>query len=230
MLTRGSNPNRKKIMNIGIIGSGAVAKSLGEGFIKHGHAVMLGSRDPAKLAAWASKNKGAKTGSSQDAARFGEVVVLAVKGTAALEALEDAGGDALAAKAVIDTTNPIADAPPVNAVLKYFTSLDDSLMERLQKTHPKANFVKCFNSVGNGQMVNPSYPGGKPTMFICGNDDKAKQTVKGILDQFGWETADMGTVEAARAIEPLAMLWCIPGFLRNEWTHAFKVVHTAAPE
>jgi 8-hydroxy-5-deazaflavin:NADPH oxidoreductase len=213
-------------MNIGIIGSGAVAKSLGEGFLKHGHGVMLGSRDPGKLGGWASKNEGAKTGSSADAAKFGEALVLAVKGTAALEALGDAGGDALAGKAVMDTTNPIAEEPPVNAVLRYFTSLDDSLMERLQKAYPKTHFVKCFNSVGNAQMVNPDYSAGKPTMFICGNDEGAKQLTKGILDQFGWETADMGAVEAARAIEPLAMLWCIPGFLRNEWTHAFKVLHT----
>lgn len=213
------------IMNIGIIGSGAVAKSLGEGFLKHGHGVMLGTRDTSKLSGWASKNKGAKTGSFADAAKFGEALVLAVKGTAALEALEGAGADALAGKTVMDTTNPIAEAPPVNGVLKYFTNLDESLMERLQKAYPKTHFVKCFNSVGNAQMVNPDYAAGKPTMFICGHDEGAKQQVKGILDQFDWETADMGSAEAARAIEPLAMLWCIPGFLRNEWTHAFKVLH-----
>lgn len=215
-------------MNIGIIGSGVVARSLGEGFLKHGHNVMLGSRDPGKLADWASKNKGAKTGSFADAAKFGETVVLAVKGTAALEAVGDAGADALTGKTVIDTTNPIAEAPPVNGVLKYFTTLDESLMERLQKAYPKTNFVKCFCSVGNTKMVNPDYSAGKPTMFICGNDEGAKQVTKGILDQFGWETADMGSVEAARAIEPLAMLWCIPGFLRNEWTHAFKMLHAEA--
>jgi 8-hydroxy-5-deazaflavin:NADPH oxidoreductase len=61
-------------------------------------------------------------------------------------------------------------------------------------------------------------------MFICGNDEAAKRTVRGILDQFGWETADLGKAEAARAIEPLCMLWCIPGFLRNEWAHAFKLL------
>ncbi len=113
----------------------------------------------------------------------------------------------------------------MNGVLKYFTSLDESLMEKLQSAYPKSNFVKCFSSVGNTQMVNPNYAGAKPTMFICGNDDSARQMVKGILDQFGWETLDCGKVEAARAIEPLAMLWCIPGFLYNEWTHAFNVLH-----
>ena len=73
-------------------------------------------------------------------------------------------------------------------------------------------------------MYKPNFPGGKPTMFICGNDDRAKTVVKDILTLFGWETEDMGTVEAARAIEPLCILWCIPGFIRHQWTHAFKLL------
>jgi predicted dinucleotide-binding enzyme len=142
----------------------------------------------------------------------------------ALDALRAAGATNLAGKVVIDAANPIADAPPVNGVLKFFTNLDESLMERLQREFADARFVKAFNSVGHPFMVNPQFQGGQPTMFICGNDAAAKQTVRGILDQFGWETADMGKAEAARAIEPLCMLWCIPGFLRNEWSHAFKLL------
>ena len=211
-------------MRIGIIGSGDVAQSLATGFLKHGHDVMLGTRDVEKLADWRTENPKAGVGSFADAAASADVVVLAVKGTAASEALRQAGAPNLDGKVVIDTTNPIADAPPDHGVLKFFTSLDDSLMERLQREYPGARFVKAFNSVGNGVMVNPHFEGGPPTMFICGNHDAAKWTVKGILDQFGWETADMGTVEAARAIEPLCILWCIPGFLRNEWTHAFKLL------
>ncbi len=211
-------------MNIGIIGSGPVAKALAAGFLKHGHQVMLGTRDPSKLSVWAAEGTGAKVGSVADATKFGESIVLAVKGAAALDALALAGSS-LAGKTVMDTTNPIAPEPPVNGVLRYFTSLDESLMERLQAAHPEAHFVKVFSSVGNTRMVNPEYAGSLPTMFICGNDAAAKQTVTGILDQFGWETLDLGAVEAARAIEPLCMLWCIPGFLRNEWTHAFKVLH-----
>ena len=122
------------------------------------------------------------------------------------------------------TDSPPADAPPVNGVLKFFTDLDESLMERLQRDFPDANLVKAFNSVGNTRMVNPQFTAGKPTMFICGNNERAKIIVAGILDQFGWDTADMGKVEAARAIEPLCMLWCIPGFLRNEWMHAFALL------
>jgi predicted dinucleotide-binding enzyme len=130
----------------------------------------------------------------------------------------------ISGKAIIDTINPIADAPPSNGVLKFFTDLNESLMERLRREFPNVRFVKAFNSVGNACMVNPQFQGGKPTMFICGNDEAAKRTVGQILTQFGWETADMGKAEAARAIEPLCILWCIPDFLHNDWVHAFKLV------
>jgi hypothetical protein len=211
-------------MKVGILGSGAVAKSLAGGFIKHGHEVTLGTRTPAKLADWAKQNPKGRTGTFSDAAKSADLIVLAVKGTVAAEALRAAGAVSLAGKPVVDATNPIADAPPVNGVLKFFTSLDESLMERLQREFNGLRFVKAFNSVGNASMVNPQFRGGKPTMFICGNDEAAKKIVGGILDQFGWETADMGKAEAARAIEPLCILWCIPGFLRNDWVHAFKLL------
>ena len=167
---------------------------------------------------------GAKVGSFEETAAFGELVVLAVKGSAA-EKVVKAAGAGLAGKVVMDTTNPISDAPPKNGVLSFFTSLEGSLMERLQALRPDARFVKGFNSVGSARMVNPSYKEGRPTMFICGNDDAARKTVAGVCDQFGWETLDLGKAESARAIEPLCILWCVPGFLRNEWTHAFKVLH-----
>ena len=211
-------------MKVGILGSGVVAKALAEGFIKHGHVVMLGTRNPAKLEDWDWKTPKGLAGSVAEAAAFGEILVLAVKGTAAAEVMQAAGLTNIAGKTVIDTTNPIADEPPVNGVLRFFTSLDESLMERLQREFPAANFVKAFNSVGNALMVDPKLKGGKPTMFLSGNDAAAKKSVTGVLDQFGWETADMGAVEAARAIEPLCILWCIPGFLRNDWAHAFKML------
>lgn len=211
-------------MKIGVLGSGIVAKTLAGGFLKHGHQVMVGTRAPGKLNDWKSENPKGRAGTYSEAAAFGEAVVLAVKGTAAGDALAAAGAANLAGKIVIDAANPIADAPPTNGVLKFFTDLDESLMERLQRQFPAARFVKAFNSVGAACMVNPSFKGGKPTMFICGNDDAARRAVAGLLDQFGWETADMGKAEAARAIEPLCMLWCIPGFLRNDWTHAFKLL------
>src|SRR5271170_6713289 len=139
-------------MKIGILGSGDVAKSLAGGFIKHGHQVMLGTRDAGKLKDFVAQHQGAQTGSFADAAKFGEVVVLAVKGTVALDALKAAGAANLAGKPVIDATNPIADAPPVNGVLKFFTTLDQSLMERLQAAFGGVHFVKAFNSVGHAAM------------------------------------------------------------------------------
>jgi hypothetical protein len=213
-------------MKVGILGSGNVAKALADGFLKHGHEVMLGTRTAAKLAEWAAQNPKGRVGSFADAAKFAELAVLAVKGANAADALRAAGATNLAGKLVIDTTNPIADAPPVNGVLKFFTNLDESLMERLQREFTGIRFVKAFNSVGSACMVDPQFKGGQPTMFICGNDEEAKGTVGKILGQFGWEIADMGQAEAARAIEPLCMLWCIPGFLRNDWIHAFKLLNS----
>jgi predicted dinucleotide-binding enzyme len=210
---------------IGVIGSGVVGQTLASGFVKHGFETMVGSRDAGKLTEWAAKAGSlAKAGTVQEAARFGDIVVVAVKGTAAEDVVRLAGPDTLAGKVVIDTTNPIADAPPVNGVIKFFTSLDESLMERLQRIAPNARFVKAFSCVGNALMVNPKLSGGPPTMFMCGNDADAKKEVVGILKLFGWETEDAGAAEGARAIEPLTLLWCIPGFLKNDWTHAFKLI------
>jgi predicted dinucleotide-binding enzyme len=206
-----------------------VAKALAAGFVRHGHDVMLGTRDRAKLADFAARHAATRVGSFGEAARHGEVVVVAVKGAVAVEALRAAGPANLAGKPVIDTTNPIADAPPVRGVLRFFTDLDESLMERLQREFRDARFVKAFSCVGNAFMVNPRFEDGTPTMFICGDHEGAKKVVTGVLDQFGWETCDLGACEAARAIEPLCILWCIPGFLRNEWSHAFKLLRRPAP-
>jgi predicted dinucleotide-binding enzyme len=211
-------------MKVGILGSGEVGRVLAAGFLKHGHTVIVGTRTPEKLAGWAEKHPGIAIGSFDDTAQFGEAVVLAVKGAVAGEALRAAGVANLAGKIIMDATNPIADVPPTNGVLNFFTAPTESLMERLQREFEGSRFVKAFNSVGSPCMVNPQFKNGPPTMFICGNDEVAKKAVAGILAQFGWETADMGKAEAARAIEPLCMLWCIPGFLRNDWTHAFKLL------
>jgi 8-hydroxy-5-deazaflavin:NADPH oxidoreductase len=210
---------------VGILGSGAVGQVLGAGFIRHGYEAMIGTRTPAKLDEWKRKQgTHGRVGTFEEAARFGEILVLATKGNAARAVMNLAGVQNFEGKTVIDTTNPIADQPPVNGVLRFFTTLDESLMEQLQLAVPKANFVKAFSSAGNASMVNPDFGGIKPSMFICGNNEAAKEEVRKILDLFGWETEDMGKAEGARAIEPLCMLWCIPGFLRNNWSHAFKLL------
>jgi 8-hydroxy-5-deazaflavin:NADPH oxidoreductase len=210
---------------IGIIGSGMVGQTLANGFIKHGYEVMIGTNNQSKHAELKEKTSGkAKIGSFDETARFGEIVVLAVKGAAVETAMKAVGVGNLKGKTVLDATNPIAETAPVNGVLQSFVAMNDSLMERLQKLAPEAHFVKAFSCVGNSFMVNPDFGGTKPTMFICGNNEAAKQETKKILDQFGWEYEDMGMAEAARAIEPLAMLWCIPGLRENRWSHAFKLL------
>ncbi|MCB0306006.1 MAG: NAD(P)-binding domain-containing protein [Calditrichaeota bacterium] len=212
-------------MKIGILGSGIVGKTLAGGFLKHGYEVMAGSRQPEKLQDWKAEiGPKLQTGNYSETAAFADIIVLAVKGTVARDVLKLAGIDNLSGKTVLDATNPIADAAPVNGVLQFFSSLDESLMEQLQNLAPKANFVKAFNSVGAHVMVNPKFET-RPTMFICGNNEAAKEITKKILDQFGWEVEDMGGTEAARAIEPLCILWCIPGFRENRWTHAFKLLN-----
>jgi 8-hydroxy-5-deazaflavin:NADPH oxidoreductase len=212
------------VKKIGVIGSGQVARVLAAGFVKHGYDVMIGSRDRKKLSEWKEKSgHDVKLGDFKETSSFGELVVLSVKGAVAETVVRELSKE-LQGKPIIDTTNPIAEAPPENGVLKFFTDLNGSLMERLQRLVPEANFVKAFSSVGNTRMVNPDFSSGKPTMFICGNSEQAKQEVKAILDQFGWEVSDLGKATAARAIEPLSILWCIPGFLRNEWSHAFKLL------
>jgi hypothetical protein len=212
------------MVKVGILGSGDVGKTLAKGFLKNGYQVAIGSDHPEKLAEFKRENPEMETATFDQAAQSGDIVIVCVKGTAAEKIVEKVKRH-LAGKTIIDTTNPIADAPPQNGVLKYFTSLEESLMERLQKIAPDAQFVKAFNSIGSALMVNPDFGDGtKPTMFICGNNEDAKKKVHEILEKFGFEVEDMGKAEGARAIEPLCILWCIPGFLRNEWSHAFKLM------
>jgi hypothetical protein len=207
----------------GVLGSAVVGQTLARGLTAHGHEARIGSRSPAKLSEF-SRTSGILSGTFSDVAAWGEHLILAVQGRVAEAVLEAAGGVNLRGKVVIDVTNPIADEPPEDGVVRFFTGPNDSLMERLQARFPDARFVKAFNIVGNALMVNPKLPGGPPTMFFCGNDAEAKAVVRGLLTQFGWEPADMGTAKAARAIEPLCQLWCIPGFREQRWTHAFKLL------
>lgn len=210
---------------IGVLGSGSVAQVLAAGFKKHGYEVKLGTRDPAKLADFLAKQGGSMTaGSFAEAAAFGDILVLAVKGKIAHEALNLAGDSNLKGKTVIDVTNPIEDgAASENGVIKFFTSLGRSLMEDLQAANPDVHFVKAFSMIGGAHMVNPQFSS-TPTMFICGNNAAAKKTVSEILVKFGFEPEDLGAATAARAIEPLCILWCIPGLTGGGWNHALKLL------
>lgn len=211
--------------HIGILGSGMVGKTLASGFAKHGYQVMIGTESADNRTVLAKElGAGIQVGRFAETAKFGEILVLAVKGVAAETVIHQVGIENLNGKTILDATNPIADLPPVDGVLQYFTPMNDSLIERLQTLAPNANFVKCFSCVGAHLMVNPQIGGSKPTMFICGNNESAKSETKKILDEFDWEIEDCGSAAAARGIEPLAILWCIPGFRENRWMHAFKLL------
>jgi len=206
---------------IAILGSGDVGKTLGAGYLKYGYKVTLASRDPAKLADWKAAYPEASIATFAEAAAQSETIVLAVAGGVASAALEMTGAENLKGKVVIDASNPIDISKTKDGIPGFFAGATDSLMETLQEGYPEARFVKAFNSVGHMHMVNPQFDT-KPTMFICGNDMSAKTVVTGMLDEFGWETEDMGTAAAARAIEPLAQLWCIPIFKGDPGKYAFK--------
>ncbi len=208
---------------IGILGSGNVGRTLADGFIKHGYEVKIGTGNPDKLSEWLD-NTGSQgsVGSFKEAAAFGDLVVLAVKGIVAEKLLGEVNAE-ISGKTIIDATNPIADQAPEEGLVKFTTDLNHSLMETLQSVFPETNFVKAFNSVGAHLMVNPQFEV-TPTMFIAGNNEASKKEVSHILDLFGYEVEDLGGAKSARAIEPLCILWCIPGFKQNEWGHAFKLL------
>ena len=192
--------------------------------MNYAYEVVIGTEHPDKKIDWQSESlKRIPVVSYEDAVRDCDLVVLSVKGTVA-ESVAARIAPFTRGKTVIDTTNPITETPPENGVLHFFTNLDRSLMERLQSSAPDSNFVKAWNSIGSALQVNPDFGDDTPTMFICGNDEAAKKEVADIVRMFGFDVEDMGSVVSARAIEPLCMLWCIPGFEKGEWLHAFKLL------
>jgi predicted dinucleotide-binding enzyme len=208
-------------MKIGILGSGNVGQVLAKGFKSVGHDVIIGSREGNKLAAFSAES-GIKEAMFKDVVADADVIVLALKGDGA-EAIVKGLAEALAGKLVLDATNPISGEAK-DGIVPYFTAANDSLIQRLQQLAPKAKIVKCFNSVGAHLMVKPALKGGTPAMFICGDDADAKTTTARLLDQLGWHAEDVGTSAAGHAVEALCQLWCAPGFLKNDWAHAFAVL------
>jgi 8-hydroxy-5-deazaflavin:NADPH oxidoreductase len=215
-------------MKVGILGSGEVGQRLGDGFIELGHTVKIGTRDPQKVAAWVEKHGGtnssgvkASSGSFEEAAAFGDIIVIATLWTGTQNAIEMSGQANFAGKVVIDVTNPLdfSSMPPRLAV-----GHTDSAGETIQRLLPDSKVVKAFNIVGNPLMLHPDFPGGRPTMFVCGNDEDAKNLVRNVAFSLGWETDDIGGIEGSRLLEPLAMLWIVQYFRSKNGNHAFKLL------
>jgi 8-hydroxy-5-deazaflavin:NADPH oxidoreductase len=212
-------------VNVGILGSGDVGQALGRGFLTLEHRVMLGSREAEnpKGIAWA-KQSGARAthGSFAQAARFGEIVVLATLGLATENALRLAGPEHFSGKLVLDATNPLdfsRGMPPVLA-----GGVGDSAGEKHQRLLPNAHVVKAFNTTGNALFFRPQLPGGPPSMFICGNDAGAKKQAGQICKDFGWEVVDVGPIASAHYLEAMCLVWVLAGSASNNWHQAFKLL------
>src|SRR5438128_193024 len=211
---------------VGVLGTGEVGRCLAEGFRRGGHDVMIGSRDPGKpeLREWLSnEGAGIHAGTFGQAAAHGELLVLAVLGNAAEEAINNAGPDNFTGKVVIDAMNPLDFSrgfPP-----KLSIAGEDSLGERVQRALPDAKVVKAFNTIGNPYFVDPSFSEGSPTMLIAGDDEGAKRTVGDALADFGWsDVVDIGGIEGSRELEAICIAWVKIGGMRGSWDHGFKLL------
>jgi 8-hydroxy-5-deazaflavin:NADPH oxidoreductase len=211
---------------VGVLGSGEVGRRLAEGFHSRGHDVMIGSRDPGKpeLREWLSEGgAGIEAGSFAQTAAHGELLVLAVLGNAAEDAIRDAGVDNFAGKIVIDAMNPLdfsGGFPPRLSICG-----EDSLGERVQRALPDAKVVKAFNTIGNPYFVDPGFSDGRPTMMIAGDDEAAKRAVTNVLADFGWsDTIDIGGIQGSRELEAICILWVKIGGARGSWDHGFKLL------
>ncbi|MDP9101445.1 MAG: NAD(P)-binding domain-containing protein [Actinomycetota bacterium] len=201
-------------MKIALLGSGVVAQSLAAGYLRHGHEVVIGTRQAVAAI------DGVRAQPFADAALWAELAVLAVKGEVA-EELAGRLATELAGKILIDATNPLdfsSGAP------QLFVGWQDSLGERVARAAAACRVVKAYNTVGNSRMVDPDLPGGPPTMFIAGDDEAAKATVTELLHATGWGVADVGGIAASRYLEPLCLTWVAIGMKSGSWDHAFKLL------
>ena len=198
---------------IGILGTGAVGETIGSKLIELGHQVMIGSRTATneKALEFVSKHgsENALTGTFADAAAFGEIIFNCTKGLYSLEALDMAGKNNLKDKILVDVSNPLDFSKGMPPSLTFANT--NSLGEEIQKAFPESKVVKALNTMWCGIMVNPGMiNGGDHNTFLSGNDESAKNEVKGILESFGWtenNIIDLGDITTSRGTEMYLALW-----------------------
>jgi hypothetical protein len=198
-------------MRIGVLGTGMVGRAIGSKLVALGHDVMMGSRtaDNENAAEWVlTVGVGASQGTFADSAAFGELVFNCTSGAASVEALGSAGTENLAGKVLVDVSNALdfSQGPPPS----LFVTTKESLGEQIQAAFPEARVVKTLHTVNCDVMVDPSRVPGGHDVFVCGNDDAAKEQVKGLLQQFGWHPeriVDLGDISGARGTEMYVVLW-----------------------
>ncbi len=224
-------------MKIGILGTGIVGRTLASKFASEGNDVMIGTRSVNDTMAkvkpdgmgnppfkeWQKQNQKVKLGTFTDAAKFGELILLATFGDVTKNAIELAGKENFKSKVVVDTTNPLdfsKGVPP-----RFSVTLDNSLGEQIQNYIPDAKVVKAFNSIGAHIMPNPKREEGDPDFFLAGNDEAAKKQISEIVTKWGWKSVtDLGDISQAFWLEALAMIWINYGFKYNSWSQAFKLL------
>jgi hypothetical protein len=212
-------------MRFAVLGSGQVGRSLGAGLVRHGHDVVMGSRDPdsEQVRTWlAATGDRASAASYAEAAQQGEVGVLVTAWGGTETALTLAGANNLAGKIVIDVTNPLGFGPEGPHLVIGHT---DSGGEQVQRWLAQSQVVKTWNTVNHAHMIDPKIPGGPGDMFYCGNDAEAKAFVADLLDQCGWPSIDVGGIDGARLLEPMVILWVRYAMSHATSDHAFKLLH-----
>ena len=211
-------------MKIGILGTGMVGETLGTKFVQLGHQVKMGSRtaDNESAAKWAkAAGANASQGTFSDAAAFGEVAFICLKGAVFLDVAKTLGPTALAGKVLVDVSNPLEFS---DGTMTLSICNTNSLGEQVQKALPSANVVKTLNTVNCGVMVDPA-KGGNPTMFLCGNDPDAKKKVTDLLKTLGWrDIIDLGDITKSRGTETMMHIWMNLFGLFGSPHFGFKVV------
>jgi predicted dinucleotide-binding enzyme len=199
-------------MNVGVLGTGVVGRTLATKLVSLGHVVVMGSRtsDNAAAQSWATENGLERTsyGTFADAATHGELLINATAGSASLAALEAAGKENLHGKVLIDVANPLdfsQGMPP-----SLLVANTDSLGEQIQRAHPDVKVVKTLNTMNTILQADPRKVPGSHNVFVSGDDADAKDQVRELLQSFGWPAADiidLGDITSARGAEMLLLLW-----------------------